>query len=91
MNKWQKVILIAGISVIVLMVFFPPWAFNYTSTLDGSTVRFFAGYEYIFTPPKPKNTWTSAGIYFRGLIFQCALVAIITGGIIERLKSKKKE
>ncbi len=96
MNRQQKVVLILGISVIVLMVFFPPWAFRYTK--DGfPTVRTFAGYAFIFTPPQPKPaeqpkiTWTNPGIYFRGLIFQCALVAIITGGIIERLKRKKKD
>ncbi len=93
MNRQQKVVLILGITVIVLMVFFPPWVFRYTSTLDGSTVRTFAGYAYIFTPPQPKQpkiTWTNPGIYFRGFVLQCALVAVITGGIIERLKGKKK-
>ncbi len=90
MNRQQKVVLILGISVIVLRVFFPPWVSTFTGK-EGATIRIFAGYAYIFTPPPPKNPANNVHIYFRMLIIQCFLVAVITGGIIERLKGKKKE
>jgi len=65
-----------------------PWEGTFTSTRDGSAVRFVAGYAGIFSPPQAKNTWTRVGICFRVLILQLALVAVIAKTIVLRLKGK---
>jgi hypothetical protein len=72
------------------MAFFPPWAFSFTGK-GGATIRTLGGYAYIFTPPPPKNPAHNVHIYFRMLVLQWALVAVIVGSLIVRLKGKKQE
>ena len=95
LNRYQKAVLLVGIAVIVLMAFFPPWASSYRWTRDTPTVRCFAGYASIFSPPPPwpppaKNVSTRVDIFFRMLIPQWFLVAVITGSIVLRLEGKKQ-
>jgi hypothetical protein len=95
-NRYQKAVLFVGIAVIVLMAFFPPWASSFRWTRDTPTTRFFAGYASIFSPPPAwpppaTNISTRVDIFFRMLVLQWALVAVITGSIVLRLKGKKQE
>ncbi len=90
MNLKQKIILLLGIIVIVLMGIYPPWCFYNNAT--GRKIPGF-GYAFFATPPTPSLWDKSKGrsdIDYTRLTFQWAMVAIATSGFLLMLKDKKK-
>jgi len=79
---FSAVILWIGILLIVLMCLFPPWIW-YDRIV---------GYAFLFSDRTVGNEiYRSAHIYFVRLLIQCAIVGLITGGLVYTLKDKKAE
>lgn len=60
LNKSQRIISLAGITVIVLMGLFPPWTYTYKYEATYSERP--AGYSFIAAPLSPRISSLSAGI-----------------------------
>jgi hypothetical protein len=76
MNLNQRIALIIGSAVLMVMLLFPPWRFG-----GGKT----AGYHILFLPPE-----RSIYIDFGRLLLQCILIGALTGVIFLLLKSKQE-
>jgi hypothetical protein len=75
MNRNQRITLIVGAIVFIVMLLLPPWRLG-----GGKT----AGYHFLFLLPE-RNIY----IDFGRLFLQCVLIAALTGGIFLILKSKQ--
>ena len=60
MDKTQKIILIIGIALLVIMSLFPPW--KYTFSRDSTYSERPAGYFCIFAPPPPRFSSQTNGV-----------------------------
>jgi hypothetical protein len=92
MNGKQQVALWAGITLLVVMSLFPPWA--EIVNLEGRRIERPAGYTSIFEPPQPTSEseawrrWTSMRIDFSRLLIQWVIVTVVTGGAIITLRDR---
>lgn len=84
MNLKQKIALLIGIIIIVLMGIYPPWCDHYGNDATGRTTLF-TGYSLFTIPPE-----YSVDIHYVRLVFQWAMVVIVTGGFLLIFKDKKK-
>jgi hypothetical protein len=84
MNRKQKICLWIGITIIVLLVLFPPWH----SYVPPNATPEPLGYAFIFVPPKDYGGFHPV-LNIPRLIVQCVLVSIISGGLIVIFKEKK--
>jgi hypothetical protein len=80
----RKLILWAGIFVIVAMCLFPPWA------AEGGQI---AGYAFLYSDGTFQPTYHTiyAHIDLVRLVIQCAIVGLITGALLYTLNDKKAE
>jgi hypothetical protein len=95
MNKRQKIIILTGIGLILIMSLFPPWycrgnsswGFRSFDSFDSSqnrgTVYYYNTYKFIFTPPK------SGMVDLGRLLAQWIIVVIALGGAVWLTKGKK--
>ena len=68
MNTHQRIAIMVGLSLILLMLLIPPWSF-----VGGSSV----GYHFIFAPPRG-----FARIDTVRLTVQCIFIALLIGGVV---------
>lgn len=99
MNLKQKIVLLIGIIVIVLMGIYPPWYFYDNKT--GKNIRV-SGYAFFANPPIPHKLSldsrtegfyrerVSTNVDYTRLAFQWTMIVIVTSGFILMLKDKKK-
>jgi hypothetical protein len=97
MNKKQKVVLLVGVAIIVLMGLIPPWYYHVVRTED-QRIAFEGegGYAFLFSPPSFSLKSSShypfedpraiSRINLSRLLVQWAVVAIATAGIVLVLK-----
>jgi hypothetical protein len=76
MNRNQKIVIIVGLIIIVLMGLFPPWTFHY----DGN--EYTVGYKFITQATGPVKIDESR------LLIQWFCVCIVVGGLVLILKDK---
>jgi hypothetical protein len=79
MNRRQKVAAVIGLSVMGLMILFPPWAI---SDVETGELEFIC-YALHTGPPEPgpydsRASYADAVIYGRLLFFQIAIVGAVT-------------
>jgi hypothetical protein len=100
MNLKQKTALLIGIIIIILMGIYPPWCIYYDTPRQKKCI----GYAFITTPAITKmNTpyWMgypesptydkkADDIDYIRLVFQWAMVVIVTSGFLLMFKDKKK-
>jgi len=101
-----KVILWIGITIIVAMCLFPPFVSDSkTGHRRGYANLFSDGISFVDRPvehfknpitgkmfaDRPHYGFVEAHIDFIRLIIQCAIVGLITGGLVYTLKDKKTE
>ena len=82
MSKLQKIILTTGLSLVALIVLFPPWIASGYSQLSGS-------YTWITNFGFLLNNSFESVIYIPGLLIRLLLVAVLT--TVAFLISKKRE
>ena len=87
MNLKQKITLLLGIIIIVLMGIYPPWGQYAASSETGRIKLRPLGYSFFTTPSGSER---GADIDYTRLAFQWIMVAISTGGFLLMLKDKKK-
>ena len=89
MNKRQLVVMWVGIGLIVLMGVYPPWV----NTIRGAGIyaEMSLGYHVITDPPSPLGNPRANGIKLDTprLALQVGLVAVVSGGLLLSLKSRK--
>ena len=79
MNKNQKIVVVIGLVIIVLMGLFPPWKMIFGGTPMA------LGYEFLFSPPGIANVDSLR------LLVQWLGVCIVVGGFVLILKDKDKK
>jgi hypothetical protein len=61
MNKKQKMVLLVGVGLIVLIGLVPPWHYDVFET-GQLPKKIHAGYGFLFSPPTPPVTWEHAAL-----------------------------
>lgn len=91
MNKNQKIVIMIGLIVIVLMGVVPPWV--YTFSLQGSRSKYSAGYSPIVSPPPRQADHPAYGVSLdiSRLLMQWALVGMVAGGLVLIFKEKDQK
>jgi len=90
MNKKQKIVILAGFLIIVIMGLFPPWNHKIYITTK-RYIETYAGYGLIFSPPSTEEgEFWIARIDVVRLLFQWILVGIITIGLAIIFKDENK-
>ena len=95
LNKYQKTVLWAALSIIILMGLFPPWISAYHVTnpkthWPGFIEEDSAGYDFIFVPPTQighvdaDGTWITYSFHldYGRLFLQWLLIVAVSGGLI---------
>lgn len=78
MNKNQRMIIIIGLALILLMGAIPPWEEYYDRGSEGTIVKLLH-YSLIFVPPIPSYKTWSVRIDMQRLILQWIVVIIGSG------------
>ncbi len=91
MNKNQKIVIMIGLIVIVLMGVVPPWV--HTVSLLGSQTKYSAGYSPIISAPSRQYDAPAYGVSLdiSRLLMQWALVGMVAGGLVLILKDKDEK
>jgi uncharacterized membrane protein YjgN (DUF898 family) len=80
-NKAQRTAALVGFLAVALMLFIPPWMYGRSHDL--------IGYFFIFA--KFHGSWSGAEIDFTRLFVQCAVVAVMTAGVVVFLHKPREE
>lgn len=82
MNQKQRIAIIVGLAVIVLMCLFPPWK-GTTGRQRWGYYEKNRGYALVFMPPKAmtkSDHFTKIKIDIVRLLVQCTVACVATGG-----------